>query len=452
MSSPKIAFYGDDFTGSTDAMEVLARAGLETVLFTEVPSQEVIDDEFPEADVVGIAGTSRSMSPDEMDDHLPPVYNTLDNLGASLIHYKVCSTFDSAPEVGNIGHAIDLFRSEIGTPFVPVVVGAPELGRYVVFGNHFATMEGTTYRLDRHPVMSNHPVTPMEESDLRRHLSRQTDEEIGLVDVKSLNRDYDEFAKTVKTEAEGGIVFFDTLSESHMSRIGKFLGVESSKLPNSDTLFTVGSSGVEYALTSHWSQTGSIAGTSSFDDAGSVNQTIVMSGSASPVTDDQIGWALDNGFVGVRLDTARLIDPDTSQESRRATTEEVLDVVSDGKSAVVYTARGPDDPAIAETKSVAEDLRIDNPGKKIGELQAQILRAVLLESDIERACVAGGDTCGYVTPALEIYALETLYPLAPGSPLCSSSANAKSFDGFEIAMKGGQLGQIDYFGRVRRGH
>ena len=33
-----LAFYGDDFTGSTDAMEALARSGYRTVLFLEAPS------------------------------------------------------------------------------------------------------------------------------------------------------------------------------------------------------------------------------------------------------------------------------------------------------------------------------------------------------------------------------------------------------------------------------
>ena len=36
MSQPEsilLAFYGDDFTGSTDALEFLSRAGAKTVLF-----------------------------------------------------------------------------------------------------------------------------------------------------------------------------------------------------------------------------------------------------------------------------------------------------------------------------------------------------------------------------------------------------------------------------------
>jgi 3-oxoisoapionate kinase len=38
--APLIAFYGDDFTGSTDALECLVAVGLRAVLFTAVPSPE----------------------------------------------------------------------------------------------------------------------------------------------------------------------------------------------------------------------------------------------------------------------------------------------------------------------------------------------------------------------------------------------------------------------------
>ena len=38
----RLAFYGDDFTGSTDALEVLAFAGLRCALFLAVPSQGTV--------------------------------------------------------------------------------------------------------------------------------------------------------------------------------------------------------------------------------------------------------------------------------------------------------------------------------------------------------------------------------------------------------------------------
>ena len=37
-----LAFYGDDFTGSTDAMEALALSGLRTVLFLSPPTPELL--------------------------------------------------------------------------------------------------------------------------------------------------------------------------------------------------------------------------------------------------------------------------------------------------------------------------------------------------------------------------------------------------------------------------
>lgn len=52
-------------------------------------------------------------------------------------------------------------------------------------------------------------------------------------------------------------------------------------------------------------------------------------------------------------------------------------------------------------------------------------------------------------PELGVYALEVVDPTAAGAPLCRASAREDRFDGVQIALKGGQLGQRDYFGRVR---
>ena len=49
-----ISFYGDDFTGSTDAMEFLASAGLRTVLFLEAPSPEDLARCFLEYKRIGV--------------------------------------------------------------------------------------------------------------------------------------------------------------------------------------------------------------------------------------------------------------------------------------------------------------------------------------------------------------------------------------------------------------
>ena len=83
----RLAFYGDDFTGSTDALEVLAFAGLRCALFLEVPSARTLRELGP-FDAIGVAGTSRAMTPAEMDVQLPAVLSALAALPVPLVHYR----------------------------------------------------------------------------------------------------------------------------------------------------------------------------------------------------------------------------------------------------------------------------------------------------------------------------------------------------------------------------
>src|SRR6218665_2364867 len=126
MTRPLISYYGDDFTGSTDVMEALASNGVETVLFLKRPDDALLQ-RFSTARAFGLAGTSRSETPDWMDTHLRQAFQWLKTLDAEPCHYKVCSTFDSAPQTGSIGRAIELGRDVFGSRMVPLIVGAPQI-------------------------------------------------------------------------------------------------------------------------------------------------------------------------------------------------------------------------------------------------------------------------------------------------------------------------------------
>ena len=156
MSELLLSYYGDDLTGSTDVMEALASRGVPTVLFIETPtaSQRA---RFGHVRAIGLAGSSRSESPAWMDENLARALDWLKSLGADFCHYKVCSTFHSSPTVGSIGRALEIGQDLFRQSKTPLVVGAPQLKRYTVFGNLFAAYQGVTYRIDRHPVMSRIP-------------------------------------------------------------------------------------------------------------------------------------------------------------------------------------------------------------------------------------------------------------------------------------------------------
>ncbi len=446
-----MTFYGDDLTGSTDAMEGLTLNGVPTALFLEPPTPEQLNGRFGSLRAVGVAGVSRTMDSAQMDVELIPAFTALRSLGALLCHYKVCSTFDSSPTVGSIGHAIDIGQDLFGSDFTPLLVAAPSLGRHMAFGNLFATVGDTTYRLDRHPTMSRHPITPMGEADLRLHLAQQTDKRIGLIDVLHLTEGDQALEARLAAMQQQGIevVLFDTMSEAHLTQIGRLIWNQIGDRP----IFVAGSSGVEYALTAWWRQTGIIEKPAPLPSPGAVDQLIVMSGSAAPVTAGQIEWAMAHGYAGLRLDTAYLLDPATETRALEVSVQQGLDVLEKGQSIVLFAALGPDDPAISATRAIAERQGLDAAaaGRKLALYQGEILRRLMVETGLRRTCVTGGDSSGHAARQLGIVALEVLTPIAPGAPLCRATTSDPALNGLQIALKGGQVGQIGYFESIRMG-
>lgn len=447
----RLAFYGDDLTGSTDAMETLVLAGIPTVLFLESPTLNQVIERFPEIQAVGLAGMSRTMTPEEMDTSLPDAFASLKALGTPLTHYKVCSTFDSSPEIGSIGRAIEIGMQVFKRAVVPVAVGAPKLKRFVVFGNHFATIGGETYRLDRHPVMSQHPITPMYESDLRFHLSKQTSKKIGLIDVLHLAQSDSEIDIRLRELVDLGIevIVLDTLTKAHLLKIGRLL----SSLGQKNQSFIVGSSGVEFALTEYWQSVDDIQVPQQFKSSGPVNQIVAMSGSASPWTESQLNWAFEHGFQGIQLDSACLVDAEMQEMERYAMINRAVKEIKDGKNIILYSALGPNDPNITITKEKIESLGLSprRVGEILGIQQGIILKEIISKTGLRRVAVAGGDTCGHVLKQLSIYVLEFIIPLGTAAPLCRAKSYNPKIDGIEISLKGGQLGEIDFFNSVQKG-
>src|SRR5919198_1165642 len=91
---PRFAWYGDDFTGATDTLATWAERGYRALLFLRVPTPAQLA------------------------------------AAVALMHYKCCSTFDSSAHIGSIGAAVKALKRYFANPFVPIVGGQPNLGRY----------------------------------------------------------------------------------------------------------------------------------------------------------------------------------------------------------------------------------------------------------------------------------------------------------------------------------
>lgn len=355
-----------------------------------------------------------------MDQNLPEAFEWLKSVGAATCHYKVCSTFDSSPVAGNIGRAAEIGKRIFAAKLVPIVVGAPSLRRYTLFGHLFAAAaDGLVYRIDRHPAMMCHPVTPMTEADLRLHLGAQTKMRVGLQDSLQSCKNYGAGA------ANSDAVLIDVMDEGSLKRAGRLLW-DVDRQP-----FIVGSSGVEYALIAHWGEERKWSSAAS-----PVDRLVVLSGSCSPATERQIECAGSNGFTLVP------VSPADAAADERSIADALAALSANTRGVVLYTARSAKDRV--EAFGAVER-------RSLGERAGRILDCVLNQSGVRRAVIAGGDTSSHAGRQLDIGALTFVSHMAPGAPLCKAWSRSRSRQGLEVVFKGGQCGQEDFFETVRSG-
>jgi uncharacterized protein YgbK (DUF1537 family) len=445
---PLLAYCGDDFTGSTDVMEAFTAAGVSTVLFLSPPEPQWVQ-RFAGKRCIGLATTARGQRPAWMDEHLTAAFIRLKAFGAPILQYKVCSTFDSSPSVGSIGRALDLGCALMPGRWSPMVVGAPRLQRYQAFGNLFAVAGGVGHRLDRHPTMSRHPVTPMAEADLARHLAAQTARRIELIDLAQMHAGIGAARRDELSADDTPVVLLDVVDEATLAEAGRLVWEG-----RGAGLFSASSSGLEYALAAFWRRQGLLPAQPSLPAAAAVDTIAVVSGSCSPVTAQQIAWARAQGFDVQRLDIARVLD----ERSRGLEIERLVaaaaEALRQGRSPLVHSAEGPDDPAVTsfDDSARAAGRSRGDAALRVGEGLAEVMRRLLDRVPaLRRVVVAGGDSAGAVASALDIAALSIDAGLAPGAPLCRAWSERPQRDGLQVVLKGGQMGAAGFFGMVRQG-
>jgi len=431
---PLLGWYGDDFTGATDTLAALATSGRRALLFLDRPDVARLGAAGP-LDAVGIAGASRTLAPDAMRAELEPVGRFFAALGVRVMHYKCCSTFDSAPDVGSIGAAVDALRPFFPNPFLPVVGGQPNIGRYCLFSTLFAAAGagGTVHRLDRHPTMRVHPVTPMTEADLRRHLAAQ-----GLDGMAALHYpDYDGDAdarlnRLLDAAPPPPAVLLDIGRAADLAVAGRLIWTRAQRAP----LLAVGPSSVAQALTAHWdaAQWNARAATPAVADtplARADGPVFVMAGSLSPVTRRQI--EASPTFRRIPADAARLCGDAAYAEALLA---EVALSLHDGRHTLVWTA--PAEAATADTGRAGA----------VAAATAAFVAAVLRAVPLRRVGIAGGDTSSLAVRGLGCWGLSYRTALAPGVTVSRTHGDDPAVDGIELMLKGGQMGPDDLFERL----
>lgn len=421
----KLRFHADDFTGASDVILQCRKNGMNAAIVDDL-------DNVQEGSFDGLASTVRSMSVGELNSYLPSVLDRYIEEEPSVFLYKVCSTFDSSPTIGSIGRAIEIIREKM-TQDIPVVVlpAQPGFGRYTSFGNHFAVATGGVYRLDRHPVMSVHPSTPMSESDLRNIIADQgiARNRIELVNFLDLRNSPDKLKDLIVNGKDLDAIVVDTLDESDLDLAAKALVEASNELAR--TVAVVGSGGIAGAL-SRTATAGNPLPNRKFDDG----PVLALSGSRSPVTSAQISRAIAADWLVVDVNAAEVVS-DAGAVGRTFQEAGGLEALDAGRSVVVE---------LSESEA-GIDVDPAKLAQNSGGAYADLIRLVAKQVPHSRIMVLGGDTSSWTVSDLGPTRIQVASEFVQAGPIVTFSGTELS-ENMPIVLKGGQVGGpntlIDY--------
>lgn len=404
------AAVADDDTGATDLAGMLADQGLRTVLLIDIPSPQDFEHWTRGYDAVILGAGTRALSPQAAYEKTRAAVRRVRSLEPRVIAVKYCSTFDSTRE-GNIGPSIDAAMDELGEKFTVALPALPVNGRTTYMGYHFVGAE----LLSESP-MRNHPLTPMTESNLVRHLQSQTRRRVGLAR-------YPVSRGSLPAEAE--IAVLDCIDDADLGRACEAIA---------DLSLITGSSAFAMKLPGIWRKRGwwSPAEFEMHRPPQRGSGVLVVAGSCSVATARQNAWAEADGAEVVTIDPVDLAEdratPPTGAFSYR----------------LIKTATSPEDRERVAKWARFKALSSNEAGLVIAY---QLARFVRKQIDLQRPSVlivAGGETAGAVCRVLELGALEVGRNIEPGVPLCIALGRFQ----LPVVLKSGNFGSEDFYARA----
>lgn len=404
---------GDDFTGSSDVGNALAKAGMRVVLYAGIPDEAAGGD--VEAGVVALK--SRTCPPAKAVEQSLAALAWLRAQGCRQFLFKYCSTFDSTPE-GNIGPVADALIDALGADRVIVCPAFPATGRTLYQGHLFVGD-----RLLSESGMEHHPLTPMTDPDIRRWLARQACHRVGHVGFSSVAQGSRAIRAALNSEKAAGrhLIVVDAVRDEDLLAIGQAAA---------DLPLITGGSGIALGLPENFRGAGLLsAGKQHWSGTG--GPAIVLSGSCSTATRAQVARYREN-HPALEIDAEAVI-------AGRLEPREVADWLMRRKDEAPLAFSSADPQVVAAIQKLHGR---DKAAESIEALFAATARLVTAEG-ASRLVVAGGETSGAVVAGLGIKAMEIGPEIDPGVPALKVRGRNMA-----LALKSGNFGAEDFFAKA----
>ena len=272
-------------------------------------------------------------------------------------------------------------------------------------------------------------------------------------DILSITKGKEKARKQVQNwlEKNARLILFDALSIGQLNTACSMIWEHTEP---GKTLFSVGSQDLGYGLGEEWKRLGllpALLKPMRGVEGNTPGPLLVVSGSCATMTGRQIEWALAHGYFEIAVAVDDLFDLIGRKKEAERIIRDAVSALKEGRSVVIHSAVGPDDPRISKMTERARELGIssEKATNLLGETLGRITRRVILASGVRRAVLAGGDSSGRITKFLDVAAIQVGKSLGTSAPICYVYSFHPGIDGLEIAFKGGQIGEEEYFDCVR---
>lgn len=401
----RLGAIADDLTGATDLALTLARSGMSVRQTVGIPADP---NAISGADAVVISLKSRTIPAAEAVTQSLDAAKVLLAAGAAQLFFKYCSTFDSTDE-GNIGPVIDALLDLLGEDRTLACPAFPTNKRTVYKGHLFV---GDQLLSDS--PMKDHPLTPMRDANLVRVLGRQTTRPVHLVDINAVRSEHLDHRLSDKP----GIAIVDALDDADLLAIGRAAA---------RMRLVTGGSGVAMGLPANW---GITQATNAMRRQNPSGRTLVLAGSCSGATRQQISVAMAAGFDGLQLDPIEIA-------AGRQTISDALDFATKATATpVIYASATPE--GVAKSQNA---LGRDRAGAVVEAFLSE-LTPLLVNHGFDQLIIAGGETSGAVVAGLGLKSLDIGPEIDPGVPWMYSKAGETPI---AIALKSGNFGADNMF-------
>ncbi|MCP8895237.1 four-carbon acid sugar kinase family protein [Shinella daejeonensis] len=406
----------DDLTGATDLALTLSREGMRTVQVVGVPPEGFT---AGDAEAVVVALKSRTIAPQEAVSLSLAALERLRAAGARQIVFKYCSTFDST-EKGNIGPVTDALADTLGTQITIVCPSFPANGRTVYHGHLFVGDD----LLSESP-MKDHPLTPMRDSSLLRLMQAQSHRRVGLIRREIVAAGPQEVHAALEDArlAGNGIVVIDAICDEDLRTIGAAVA---------DLPLVTGGSGIALGLPANFRRQGLLAPPATAKAFGALaGRAVVLSGSCSKMTREQIRTAVHAGMPALKIDPLQLAGGDLTPQAAVEWAIATKDAIP-----LLYSSADP-----AEVQKAQNALGRERAGALVEAFLAEVATALRAQG-FSRFLVAGGETSGAVVEALRVPALFIGPEIDPGVPWTLGIGMDQPI---ALALKSGNFGGADFF-------